>query len=130
MIIFSFKVNCCLKESDQAQNCRILKLSGLIHGNDVSTIHHIANFLDIKFTDLPRVMDKFKEDCQKRIANLIVVLDEFDEFCVKNQYLLYNFFDLIQYVGYIMVIGISTRYDCIELLEKRVKSRCLHFVGC
>lgn len=119
-------MNTCLDESELAKSCRILRLSGLIHGNDISTIHHIARFLDIKYNDLPRVMDKFKEDCRNKIANLIIVLDEFDMFCDRNQFLLYNFFDLIQYVSYVLVIGISTRYDCIELLEKRVKSRMNH----
>ena len=125
-IQFISLVNRCLDESELAKSCRILRLSGLIHGNDVSTIHHIARFLDIKFNDLPRVMDQFKDDCRNKIANLIIVLDEFDMFCDLNQFLLYNFFDLIQYVNYILVISISTRYDCIELLEKRVKSRMNH----
>lgn len=115
-----------MNESEFASNCRILRLDGSIHGNDVTTVQHIAKFFDIQYNDLPRVMEKFKDDCKRRIANVIIVLDEFEVFCDKNQYLLYNFFDLIQYVGYILVIGITSRFDCIELLEKRVKSRMKH----
>lgn len=119
-------MNTCLKDSKSADGCHILRLSGLIHGNDVSTIHHIAKFFGIDFNDLPRIMEKVKEDCKKQIRRTIIVLDEFEVFCSRNQFLLYNFFDLLQYVGHILVIGITSRYDCIELLEKRVKSRMNH----
>lgn len=119
-------MNTCLDESSLAQNSQILRLSGLIHGNDVSTIRHIAQFFNIEFNDLPRIMERVKEKCKKNIVPIIIVLDEFEVFCSQNQFLLYNFFDLLQYVGHILVIGLTSRYDCIEQLEKRVKSRMNH----
>lgn len=115
-----------MEESELVKGCRVLNLHGLIDGNDVSTIHQISKFFNYKFTDLPRIMDELKKDCRKSNANLIIVMDDFHEFCTKNQFLLYNFFDLIQYVKYVLVIGITYRYDSIELLEKRVKSRMNH----
>lgn len=119
-------MNTCLDESDLASSCKILRLSGLVHGNNVSTIHQIAKFFELGFNDLPRMMDRVKEKFKRMPANTIIVFDEFEVFCSKNQFLLYNFFDLLQYVPNILVIGITSRYDCIEMLEKRVKSRMNH----
>ena len=119
-------MNACLDKSDLASTCKILRLSGLVHGNNVSTIHQIGHFFGVEFNDLPRMMDRVKENFRRMAASTIIVMDEFEVFCNKNQLLLYNFFDLLQYVSNILVIGITSRYDCIELLEKRIKSRMNH----
>lgn len=59
---------------------------------------------------------------------LIFIIDEFDLFCGhQNQTLLYNLFDVAQSAQTpICVLGLTSRLDVIELLEKRVKSRFSH----
>jgi origin recognition complex subunit 4 len=59
---------------------------------------------------------------------VIFVLDEFDKFAGRSkQKLLYNLFDLMQQPSVqIAVVGITSKIDTIELLEKRIKSRFSH----
>lgn len=59
---------------------------------------------------------------------LIFIVDEFDLFCSHhNQTLLYNLFDVAQSAQTpICVLGLTSRLDVVELLEKRVKSRFSH----
>lgn len=59
---------------------------------------------------------------------LIFIIDEFDLFCAHNkQTLLYNLFDVAQSAQTpICVLGVTCRFDVVELLEKRVKSRFSH----
>ena len=60
--------------------------------------------------------------------SVIFVLDEFDLFTQHhNQHLLYNLFDLSQSKSTpLAVIGLTSRQDVMELMEKRVKSRFSH----
>jgi origin recognition complex subunit 4 len=55
-------------------------------------------------------------------------LDEFDLFTTHSrQTLLYNLFDIAQAKkAPIVVLGLTTRIDVVESLEKRVKSRFSH----
>jgi origin recognition complex subunit 4 len=56
---------------------------------------------------------------------VIFILEEFDQFTAhKLQSLLYNVFDLVQNSkSPVSVIGVTNRIDCVETLEKRVRSR-------
>lgn len=60
--------------------------------------------------------------------SVIFVLEEFDLFTTHpRQTLLYNLFDIAQSrKAPIAVIGTTTRFDVVEQLEKRVKSRFSH----
>jgi hypothetical protein len=60
--------------------------------------------------------------------SVVFILDEFDLFTTHpRQTLLYNLFDIAQSrKAPIAVIGCSARTDCVECLEKRVKSRFSH----
>lgn len=55
-------------------------------------------------------------------------MDEFDLFTTHSrQTLLYNLFDIAQArKAPIVVLGLTTRVDVVEALEKRVKSRFSH----
>lgn len=70
------------------------------------------------------------EDVMTTSAAVIFVLEEFDLFVQHSrQMLLYNLFDIAQSrKAPILIIGLTTRYDCSESLEKRVKSRFSHMV--
>ncbi|KAJ5728740.1 uncharacterized protein N7483_003248 [Penicillium malachiteum] len=60
--------------------------------------------------------------------SIIILLDEFDLFVTHpRQTLLYNLFDIAQArKAPIAVIGLTTKVDVTEMLEKRVKSRFSH----
>ncbi|KAL4935441.1 AAA ATPase domain-containing protein, partial [Aspergillus oleicola] len=60
--------------------------------------------------------------------SIIIVLDEFDLFVTHpRQTLLYNLFDIAQArKAPLAVLGITTKVDVTEMLEKRVKSRFSH----
>jgi origin recognition complex subunit 4 len=60
--------------------------------------------------------------------SVIFILDEFDLFTTHpRQTLLYNLFDIAQArKAPIVVLGLTTRVDVMESLEKRVKSRFSH----
>ncbi|KAL4871799.1 hypothetical protein BDV12DRAFT_183384 [Aspergillus spectabilis] len=60
--------------------------------------------------------------------SIVIVLDEFDLFVTHpRQTLLYNLFDIAQArKAPLAVLGITTKVDVTEMLEKRVKSRFSH----
>ncbi|KPM09457.1 hypothetical protein QR98_0079930 [Sarcoptes scabiei] len=87
----------------------LLKFDGLIHGkNDLATIRLIAL--------------RFLTENEKNFRS-IILLNNFEIFCRKQQTLLYNLLDLTQHGRSILLIGITRRLDYLELLEKRVRSR-------
>uniref|UniRef100_A0A7S2IKV5 Origin recognition complex subunit 4 C-terminal domain-containing protein n=1 Tax=Haptolina brevifila TaxID=156173 RepID=A0A7S2IKV5_9EUKA len=57
---------------------------------------------------------------------VLFVLHDFEQFTFRpKQTLLYSLFDLMQTEDAQMaVVGLTTRIDCADLLEKRVRSRC------
>lgn len=63
----------------------------------------------------------------------IILLDNFEVFSYRQQYLLYNLFDLIQQGQSVLIIGLTRRVDYIQLLTSRVQSRLnrrvIHLVG-
>lgn len=114
----------CLTAEDAAEKATILRLSGSVDASELNAFRFVRNQMDIaKETDLAQLMSALREKCEAEQKSAVVLLDGFDVFCRKNQTLLYNLFDWCQKSSYICVIGLTTRLDCIELLEKRVKSR-------
>ena len=72
---------------------------------------------------------EISEDHADQTAKSVVfILDEFDLFTTHSrQTLLYNLFDIAQArKAPIVVLGLTTRVDVVEALEKRVKSRFSH----
>lgn len=69
-----------------------------------------------------------KQSNKNKSKSVIFILDHFDLFCAHpKQSLLYNLFDVVQSAqAAICVIGLTSRNDVLELLEKRVKSRFSH----
>ncbi|EEB07307.1 origin recognition complex subunit Orc4 [Schizosaccharomyces japonicus yFS275] len=78
---------------------------------------------------LPRALDDAADGMSISSA-VVFVLEEFDLFVQHpRQMLLYNLFDIAQSGTVpISVVGLTTRFDCFESLEKRVKSRFSHMV--
>lgn len=72
---------------------------------------------------------ELSEDRANHMAKSVVfILDEFDLFASHpRQTLLYNLFDIAQArKAPIAVLGVTTKIDVVETLEKRVKSRFSH----
>lgn len=67
-------------------------------------------------------------DAVTAAKSIVILLDEFDLFVTHpRQTLLYNLFDIAQArKAPIAVIGLTTKVDVTEMLEKRVKSRFSH----
>ncbi|XP_010527757.1 PREDICTED: origin of replication complex subunit 4 isoform X2 [Tarenaya hassleriana] len=111
-----------------------IRLNGLLHSDDNCAFKEIARQLCTEHHLLFSKMASFDENLQFMIAMLrecglahktiIFVLDEFDMFAQGKQRLLYSLLDAMQSVtSQAVVVGISSRLDADQLLEKRVRSR-------
>ncbi|CAG0894101.1 unnamed protein product, partial [Darwinula stevensoni] len=119
------------------KSCTLVELNGLIHVDDRLAILEITRRLRLEDVaaaetfsshaeNLRYLLSRLKDDDQKR--GMVIVLEEFQLFSShRNQTLLYNLFDVAQSSQTPMcVIGVSSRLDVLEGLEKRVKSRFSH----
>ncbi|KAK8392638.1 hypothetical protein O3P69_014814 [Scylla paramamosain] len=117
----------------------VVRLSGLLHTDDLQALKEITRQLRLEEAAAKKVFRSFAENLSFLLESLcggsketakpaIFLLDEFDLFCHhRNQTLLYNLFDAAQSAqAPICVLGLSCRLDVVELLEKRVKSRFSH----
>lgn len=79
-------------------------------------------------TEQGPAIDGTTETTSEIAKSVIFVMDEFDLFATHaRQTLLYNLFDIAQArKAPIAVLGLTTRVDAAESLEKRVKSRFSH----
>jgi origin recognition complex subunit 4 len=115
----------------------VIRLNGLLHSDDNCAFKEIAKQLCMEHHLLFSKMASFDDNSQFIIAMLracglahktiIFVLDEFDMFAQGKQRLLYSLLDAMQSVtSQAVVVGISSRLDADQLLEKRVRSRFSH----
>lgn len=120
-------------------NTLIVNLNGYVHTDDAVALKSITRQMQLEtavdgkvfttFADnLAFLLDCLKAGNRSKSKSVIYILEEFDLFCAHaNQTLIYNLFDVAQSAqAPICVIGLTRRYDVIELLEKRVKSRFSH----
>ncbi|XP_020641349.3 origin recognition complex subunit 4 isoform X2 [Pogona vitticeps] len=116
-----------------------VQLNGLLQTNDKIALKEITRQLNLENVVGDKVFGSFAENLAFLLEALkrgdrahscpvLFVLDEFDLFVHhKNQTLLYNLFDVSQSAQTpIAVIGLTSRLDILELMEKRVKSRFSH----
>lgn len=121
------------------QNTLIVNLNGYVQTDDSFALKSITKQLQLETAVNGKVFTNFADnlafllDCLKsgdrlKTKSVIFILEEFDLFCEHaNQTLIYNLFDISQSPQTpVCVIGLTRRYDVIELLEKRVKSRFSH----
>ncbi|KAG9665244.1 origin recognition complex, subunit 4, partial [Aureobasidium melanogenum] len=124
----------------------VVRLSGFIHTDDKIALRDIwrqlgkeadaedefaaHNAADTLTTLLALLShpEELGRSADQVTKSVIFVLDEFDLFTTHpRQTLLYNLFDIAQSrKAPIAVIGTTTRFDVVEQLEKRVKSRFSH----
>ncbi|KAI8813962.1 origin recognition complex subunit 4 C-terminus-domain-containing protein [Cladochytrium replicatum] len=114
----------------------VVRLAGRVHVTDRLAMRSMAKQLmvevdaeqEVKLGSsaeiLPFLLSTLRSGSSNTIP-IVVVLDDFDLFAEHpKQTLLYNLFDQTQNVGCPMaVVGLTARYDAVDLLEKRVKSR-------
>lgn len=128
-----------LPNRDFWSNTLIVNLNGYVHTDDAAALKSITRQMKLETAVDGKVFTTFADnlafllDCLKaghrgKSKCVIYILEEFDLFCAHaNQTLIYNLFDVAQSAqAPICVIGLTRRYDVIELLEKRVKSRFSH----
>ncbi|XP_070507382.1 origin recognition complex subunit 4 [Chironomus tepperi] len=118
-------------------NTLLIYLNGLIHIDDRLALKSTTVQMNLEKEVEGKTFSSFSENLSfllsclktgKDLQRLIFIIDEIDLFCTHhNQTLLYNLFDVAQSAQTpICVLGITSRLDVIELLEKRVKSRFSH----
>ncbi|KAL9023766.1 MAG: hypothetical protein Q9180_008115, partial [Flavoplaca navasiana] len=122
-----------------------IRLSGFIHTDDKLALREIwrqlgrevaaedettgirTNYADTLTSLLALLAHSFEDDehGNETARAVIFVIDEFDLFASHpRQTLLYNLFDVAQSRNApVAVLGLTTRIDVVESLEKRVKSR-------
>ncbi|KAL8668995.1 MAG: hypothetical protein Q9168_006401 [Polycauliona sp. 1 TL-2023] len=122
----------------------VIRLSGFIHTDDKLALREIwrqlgrevaaedeatgtrTNYADTLTSLLALLAHSSEDEAENETARAVVfVIDEFDLFATHpRQTLLYNLFDVAQSRNApIAVLGLTTRIDVVESLEKRVKSR-------
>ncbi|OCL10459.1 hypothetical protein AOQ84DRAFT_374897 [Glonium stellatum] len=132
---------------DHREDFHVVKLSGFIHTDDKLALREIwrqlgkemdieedslgKNYADTMSTLLALLSHPSEQTGQEteQVAKAVVfVMDEFDLFASHpRQTLLYNLFDIAQSrKAPIAVLGLTTKIDVAESLEKRVKSRFSH----
>ncbi|XP_032525452.2 origin recognition complex subunit 4 isoform X2 [Danaus plexippus] len=128
------------QEADVQNDALIIKLNGLIHGDEKIALKSITAQMQLENAVGDHIFGTFAENlsfllsCLKTgsdrtCKSMIFILEEFDLFCHsgRTQTLLYNLFDITHSKQAPMcVLGVTNRMDVMELLEKRVKSRFSH----
>ena len=117
----------------------VVQLSGLVDTDDKLALRDITQQLHLENVVGDKVFGSFAQHLEFLLASLrsgdarqskaiVFVLEEFEWFTGHhNQTLLYNLFDVAQSrAAPIIVIGVSSQFDVVESLEKRVKSRFNH----
>ncbi|KAL4880416.1 origin recognition complex subunit 4 C-terminus-domain-containing protein [Aspergillus karnatakaensis] len=129
----------------------VVRLNGFLHTDDRLALREIwrqlgretnteeeagkvTNYADTMATLLamlshPEELQGSASDGKTTAAkSIVIVLDEFDLFVTHpRQTLLYNLFDIAQArKAPLAVLGVTTKVDVTEMLEKRVKSRFSH----
>lgn len=134
---------------DRADDFHVVRLNGFIHTDDKialreiwrqlgremdldeeeNTARNYADTLTTLLALLSHPTEIGQEDAGGQMTkSVIFILDEFELFASHpRQTLLYNLFDIAQSrKAPIAVLGVTTRIDVAEALEKRVKSRFSH----
>ena len=97
----------------------------LIGGSTLDTFTR-ATFQQGSLSEWCDRLSRLIQECTRSDHIVIIVLEDFDCFCHSKvkQSLLYNLFDLMHVKdARFVVVGVTTKPDASELLEKRIKSR-------
>ncbi|KAJ8119898.1 hypothetical protein O1611_g10506 [Lasiodiplodia mahajangana] len=135
--------------SEHTEEFHIVRLNGFIHTDDKLALKEIWRQLGKEMEiedDLVNKTNNYADTMASLLAllshpeeitgaedgvtskSVVFIIDEFELFATHaRQTLLYNLFDIAQArKAPIAVLGLTTRIDVVESLEKRVKSRFSH----
>lgn len=135
--------------TENKENFHVVRLNGFIHTDDKLALRDIWRQLGREMEveeDLVSKTSNYADTLASLLAllshpdeisaaetgatakSVVFIIDEFDLFTQHaRQTLLYNLFDIAQArKAPIAVLGITTKIDVVEALEKRVKSRFSH----
>ncbi|KAJ2971533.1 hypothetical protein NUW58_g9391 [Xylaria curta] len=135
--------------AEHAEEFHVVRLNGFIHTDDKLALKEIWRQLGREMEieeDLVNKTNNYADTMASLLAllshpeeitgaedgvtskSVIFIIDEFELFATHaRQTLLYNLFDIAQArKAPIAVLGLTTRIDVVESLEKRVKSRFSH----
>ncbi|KAF3005463.1 hypothetical protein E8E14_007135 [Neopestalotiopsis sp. 37M] len=135
--------------TESSDSFHVIRLNGFIHTDDKLALKEIWRQLGKEMEvedDLMNKTSNYADTLASLLAllshpseitgtdegitskSVVFVIDEFDLFAAHaRQTLLYNLFDIAQArKAPIAVLGVTTRIDVVESLEKRVKSRFSH----
>ncbi|PVU94112.1 hypothetical protein BB561_002790 [Smittium simulii] len=116
----------------------LLKLSGLVHINDRVALKSIASQLNQNMSlednanrsaaEWMNFLISIFQNGDKSSKPVVFILENFELFALQpKQLLLYTLFDIAQSrQAPVVVIGVTSRLNVVDLLEKRVKSRFSH----
>ena len=115
----------CLKEVRETSkhSVEVMFMNGILDTDPVNLFRSVRESTGSEEVSISDLLNDLLDKTLSNKKALFFILDAFDMFCRKNQTFLYNIFDLSQKCTNIAVIGMTSRLDCLELLEKRVKSR-------
>lgn len=130
-------LNELLQDEIFVANSVTVVLDGVVHTDDRAALKSTTKQLKLEDKVDGKVFNSFSENllflltCLKAGQDrqrLIFIIENFELFCAHhNQALLYNLFDVAQSAQTpVCILGITSRLDIVELLEKRVKSRFSH----
>ncbi|KAJ6172334.1 hypothetical protein N7470_001401 [Penicillium chermesinum] len=118
---------------EHSNDFHVVRLNGFLHTDDRLALREMWRQLGREtHTEDDAAKELFgasgNKDSITAAKSIVILLDEFDLFVTHpRQTLLYNLFDIAQArKAPIAVIGLTTKVDVTEMLEKRVKSRFSH----
>jgi energy-coupling factor transporter ATP-binding protein EcfA2 len=123
------------KDPSIADRVLLFRLNGLIHSIESSAIQEISSqyniqtktIHDYQCDNLQILLETIANERQEKNVYFVFILDHFEQFTYqKLNSILYTLFDAVYLdkKSYsILTIAVSNRSDCLELPEKRLKSR-------
>jgi Cdc6-like AAA superfamily ATPase len=116
-----------------AERMKVVELHGAVHTDEKSAIDAIAMQLGVVFEErvvhrtlaikLQAISEHLKQSGTVDIA-VLFILHDYDRFADRSQQtLLYNLYDFAHLGVRAAVLGVTPRFDSLERLEKRIRSR-------
>jgi len=117
----------------------VVRLSGLLHGGDErAALRAISSQLcrnwgfrfspSASFAENMAFLRSMLEELQRGHRSVVFVLDGFEAFLQRQkQTLVYNLLDVLHLSqAQAAIVGVTSRYDVVEMMEKRSRSRFSH----
>lgn len=103
---------------------KVFRLNALINPTDCASLNSITKFLGLSDNlSASAVGEELEAKFTQSKEAYVFVLQRFELFCRNQETLLYVLLDIIQRVDNFLLIGVTTRNDCVINLEKRCNSR-------